>query len=75
MTQLTRKKHIDESKVRALEYVELNDLMNAINSLSSDLLKHPETREHGAIELSTMLMIRGHLSTPEAVRKFIDDVA
>ena len=65
MSHLTRKEHVDQSKARALEYVEINDLANAINSLSSDLSKHPETRDHGAIELSIRLMLFGSLNTTE----------
>ena len=41
--EISREDHIRWCKDRALEYVKLGDLDNAIASMQSDLTKHPET--------------------------------
>jgi hypothetical protein len=38
----------------------------------SDLRKHPDTANHGALELGGMLLIAGHLSSTHDVRNFIE---
>ena len=43
----TRQEHLDFCKQRAMEYVERNDLLNAVTSMMSDLTKHPETKSVG----------------------------
>lgn len=68
---MNRAEHIAWAKGRAIEYVEAGDPANAWSSLVSDLRKHPETREHAAIELGAMLAMAGHLSTVPQVRDFI----
>ncbi len=70
----TRDEHVAFCKSRALAYVGAGDLQNAFASLCSDLRGHPETEDHGAMMLGTMLMMVGHLDTPHAMRKFIEDV-
>ncbi len=50
---------------------ELGQAGDAIDSICSDLDKHPQTRGHGAIELSMGLRLSGNLSTCEEVAKFI----
>jgi hypothetical protein len=61
------------SKERALEYVELNDLSGAYESMTIDLSDHPETAGHPSIMLGMMLMMTGHLNTRHKMRKFIND--
>ena len=39
---MTREEHLKWCKERALEYVEAGDLDQAVNSMGSDLGKHPE---------------------------------
>lgn len=68
----TRAQHLEWAKSRALEYVELGQLQYALNSLVSDLRKHPETENHIAIELGHNLWILGHLKTAEQMREFIN---
>ncbi len=46
-----RTEHIEWCKKRALEYVDNNDLPNAIASMLSDLNKSDETRGHVGIDL------------------------
>ena len=43
----TRQEHLEFCKQRAMEYVEQNDLLNAVTSMMSDLTKHPETKSIG----------------------------
>jgi len=69
---MKRQEHLEWCKKRALEYVDNGDLNNAFASMSSDLNKHPETEKHSGIELGMMLLMGGHLSTPEKMRKFIE---
>ena len=68
---MTRSEHLEWCKERALEYVDANDLSQAYTSMASDLGKHPETANHAAIQLGMMLLMAGHLDTPEKMRKFI----
>jgi hypothetical protein len=69
---MDRAEHLIWCKQRALEYVEADDLAGAMASMFSDLNKHPETANHAAIQLGTMLLITGNLSTPRQVREFIE---
>ena len=39
--------------------------------MSSDLSKHNEIKNHAAIELGTMMLVLGRLSTADEMRKFI----
>lgn len=71
--QPTRHEHMQWCKRRALECVDMGDLDGAYASMASDLGKHDETRGHIAISLGMSLMMAGLLSTPEQMRKFIND--
>lgn len=72
MSTTTRAEHLAFCKARALEYVDAGDLTSAINSLASDLNKHPETAGHAAIQLGALLMFGGHLNTPKQMRDHIE---
>lgn len=67
----TRAEHLAWCKERALAYLDQGDLQNAFASLISDLRKHPETENHAAIELGSMLQFNGMLSTAKDMRDFI----
>lgn len=69
---MTRSEHLAWCKQRALEYVEAGDLQSAMASMSSDLNKHPETSNHDGTTLGLMLMISGHLSTQDEMRRHIE---
>lgn len=69
---MTREEHLQWCKDRAIEYVEKNELQNAFTSFHNDMCKHPETANHSALELGTMLMIFGHLSTPFKMKEWIN---
>lgn len=68
---MTRSEHIEWCKQRALEYVDMDDMGQAWASMASDLGKHPETANHSAIELGMMMLMAGHLSSQDKMRKFI----
>jgi len=69
---MTRQEHLDWCKKRALEYVDAGDQRQAFASMASDLGKHPDTAGHTAIQLGMMLLMGGHLDTPEKMREFIN---
>ena len=70
--QMTREEHLTWCKLRALEYVDRDDVTSALASMFSDLTKHPETRDHVGIKLGMALMWAHELETPEEVRRFIE---
>jgi len=68
---MTRAEHLAWAKKRALEYVELGDLPNAVVSMVSDLGKHPGFQNPGtrmACSLGLLEIAHG----PEAVRHWIE---
>ena len=68
---MTRQEHLEWCKQRALEYVDAGNIGDAWASMVSDLKKHEETSNHRAIELGTMMIMGGHLSSPAKMREFI----
>jgi hypothetical protein len=68
---MSREEHLAWCKERALEYVEIGELQNALASMGSDLDKHEATKGHAAMRLGFQMLIAGHLNTPEKMRKFI----
>lgn len=68
----TRSEHLNWCKKRANEYVDNNDINGAFASFQSDMTKHPETANHLALELGTMLLLSGNLSSPHQMRNWID---
>lgn len=69
---MTRTEHLAWCKKRALEYVDMGDISQAIASMCSDLGKHPETASPVAIQLAVMMLTSGQLRTPDEARKFIN---
>jgi len=69
---MTRQEHLEWCKERALELCRKGDVLNAFQSLSSDLRKHEETKDHCAIQLGMSLLIGGYLSTKEEMIDFIN---
>jgi hypothetical protein len=68
---MNRNEHLQWCKDRALEYVKLGDNTQAFASFQSDMTKHPETANHLALELGTMLLISGNLSTTQEMENWI----
>lgn len=68
----TRTEHMAWCKARALEYLP-DDPAGALASFLSDVTKHEETANDPICGTFTaMLMVGGHLSTAEQVRKHIE---
>jgi hypothetical protein len=69
---MTRGEHLDWCKQRALAYIDAGDTPKAFTSMASDLSKHPETADHGALQFGMLLLMSGHLNSPEQMREFIN---
>lgn len=69
---MTRAEHLGWCKKRALRYVDAGDLGGALDSMFSDLEKHPETAGHVGAELGAMRLVGGFLQGEEKVRRFIE---
>lgn len=69
---MNRAEHLQWCKDRANEYVDNNDMINAFASFQSDMSKHPETSNHMALEMGTMLLLGGQLSTSHQMKNWID---
>lgn len=68
---MTRADHLAWAKTRALEYLP-SDPQQAFTSMMSDLQKHPELENHGAIGLGAgLMMIPGWIDDERQVREFI----
>lgn len=67
------KEYLNWSKERALQSLEQGSIANAWASMLSDLSSNEELLVHPAIQLGNMLLVGGHLSTKEAMKKFIED--
>lgn len=70
-TAPSRAEHLSWCKKRALEYVDSGDLSGAFSSLTAGLAQHNGTADHYGIELGTLLMLGGKLSTADDMRHFI----
>lgn len=66
-----RSEHLQWCKDRAMEYVNDGDMQQAFASFQSDMTKHPETSDHLVLQMGTMLMIGGHLSTAKEMTDWI----
>lgn len=68
----SRSEHLKWCKQRANECINRNDMAGAFASFCSDMGKHPETSGHKALEMGTMLLVGGHLSTPHQMKEWVD---
>jgi len=68
---MTREEHLAWCKQRAHEYLDRNDLANAVTSMMSDLAKHEETKfaTEGALGLFGMMVIMSN--NPAQVCRYI----
>ena len=69
---MTRDEHLKWCKDRALEYVDNDDLNQAMASMMSDLGKHEGTAGHAAGPLMFSMFANGMLSTASEMRQFIE---
>ncbi len=68
---MDRTEHLQWCKNRALEYVDAEDMAQAVASMCSDLSKHPETSNHPGIQLGAKLMLSGNMSKAGEMEKWI----
>jgi hypothetical protein len=71
--KMTRQEFLEWSRNRAEEYLILGKVEAAYNSFSSDLQKHPETKNHPDLLLGLQMIMNEQLSTVEQMRKFLAD--
>lgn len=69
---MNRSEHLQWCKDRANAYIEENDMPQAFASFQSDMSKHPETENHLALEMGTMLLLSGNLSFDHQMRDWIN---
>jgi len=69
---MERSEHLQWCKDRANEYVKIGDMNQAFASFQSDMRKHPETADHMALEMGTMLLISGNLSNAHQMSDWIN---
>ncbi len=69
---MTRAEHLQWCKDRALEYVEMGDLDQAMASMLSNLGKHVDTQGHPGSQIMLMKKVCGHLGTGQEMRTFIN---
>ena len=71
---MDRAEHLDWCKQRALEYVDNGDMLAAFASFQQDMGNHSETANHLALEMGSMLLLSGDLSTAHQMREWIEGV-
>lgn len=69
---MDRAEHLQWCKDRAMEYVDKGDIPQAVASMTSDLGKHPDTQNHGGIQLAMPLLISGNMQTHDQAKRFIE---
>jgi len=72
INKMNRPEHIKWCKERANEYIDRGELPTALASFYSDMGKHPETSNHIALELGSMLLVSGQLKTPHQIKDWIN---
>ena len=72
MNMITRQEHLELAKSRALKYVEMGDLLQALTSIGSDLNQHPDTKFHRGYDIGMSLYLIGRLHTASEMRHFIE---
>jgi hypothetical protein len=68
---MDRREHLAWCKQRALEYCDAGDLQNAVASMGSDLLKHPETARSGHPHLLMIGVMEAASGNEPGVRRWI----
>jgi hypothetical protein len=69
-----RDKQLAWAKTRALEYVEMGDLITAHTALGSDLLKEETTRDHPGVTRGMQALMDGGLNDARLMRDYINDI-
>ena len=69
---MNRSEHLQWCKDRANEYIDNNNLKDAFASFMSDMSKHEETQDHMALQMGTMLLVSGNLSSQHQMKDWIN---
>ncbi len=69
---MTRTEHVEWCKKRALEYIEMGDIIGAYNSFQSDMMKHEETENHPAFQIGAIMLFSKRLSTAREMTNWIN---
>jgi hypothetical protein len=67
---VTRDEHLAFAKLRALKYLDAGDLAQALNSMESDLAKHPELKYPGFLGEVGLLYVLNR--DARALRRWIE---
>jgi len=69
---MNRQEHLDWCKTRAIQILNKGNVTGAYASFVSDMNKHDELKNHIALEMGTMLLFSGNLSTDSEMKNFIE---
>jgi hypothetical protein len=69
---ITRAEHVAWCKERALEYVEMGDLGQAVASMVSDMNKHPATLASTAAFMGQVGLVAAMRGDADGVRRWIE---
>lgn len=72
MAERTRSEHVAWCKERALEYVTMGDLDQALASMCSDLGKHQGTQSLMQLAIGLSMATPGERDDPAKMRRFIE---
>jgi hypothetical protein len=72
---IDKEDYMQQSKDRALQFLEKDNVDGAWNSMVADLGRHPDTMKHPDIMLGMSLYLMGNLDTTKNMKKFIEDFA
>ncbi len=70
--EMTREEHLEWAKQRALEYCDRGELQHALDSLISDLFKHPGAYNVEFGMNAVGMWMEGKLDTADKMREFIN---
>lgn len=71
-TTISREDHLMWCKERANQVLGKGDTIGAFTSFQSDMSKHPDTKDHIALQMGTMLLVSGNLNTLVEMKNWID---
>lgn len=72
---MSREEHLAWAKSRALEYVERGAMVDAVASMASDLVKHPDWQHSDSMAVLAIVGMKATESGPDAVRRWIEGFA
>lgn len=68
---MNRSDHLQWAKDRAIDILNSGDIAGSYASFMSDMLKYDELSDHLALELGTMLLLSGFLTTDHQIREWM----